>query len=265
MTIVEGFLLGILQGLTEFLPVSSSGHLCLMQYLFGVTNPEEYVLFDLVLHLGTLAAVVLVFRNRIVRILRSERMSILYLALGFCSLIPFYFAIPFLKSFYSEPRYLGYFFIVTSLLLILGERAGAAPARRIEIRPQTKGLQCIAVGASQIIAVLPGVSRSGITLSVGRMLGWKASDAAEFSFLLVIPVILAGTVYESVGMLGETAVRLPDIGGWVYAVGFISSFIVGIFALKIFLAMLERGKFIYFAIYCALLGVFCVVYFNLLK
>ncbi len=264
MSIAEGILLGILQGLTEFLPVSSSGHLCLAQSLFGVENPEKYIFFDLFLHLGTLFAVLIVFGKRIKRILVSERIYLLYLFAGLCALLPFLFIVPFLKSFYGQPRYLGFFFIITAMLLFLGDRAKEkSPVG--ELKAGTRTWHCVLIAISQIIAILPGVSRSGITVSVGRMLGWKPREAAEFSFLIVIPVILAGTLLEGLDLFADTADKIPPLGGGVYVAGFVSAFLVGVIALKLFLTLLERGKFKYFVVYCAVMGVFCLIYFNLLK
>lgn len=262
MSIVEGLILGILQGVTEFLPVSSSGHLCLMQFVFGMSDPEQYVFFDLVLHMGTLLAVVIVFRASILRILLSERLYILYMFLAVCALAPFAFLVPFLKSFYGQPRYLGFFFIITSMLLLMGELAGKR-ASNLNLTPGKKALHCILIGMSQVIAILPGVSRSGTTVSVARMLGWKPSEAAEFSFLIVIPVVLAGSVFEGRHLFDGSMESVPEVGVGVYAAGFISAFIVGLFALKLFLVLLDRGKFMYFVIYCAVLGMLTLAYFNL--
>jgi len=263
MNILQGIILGIFQGLTEFLPVSSSGHLILIQNLFGMENLEQYVFFDLVLHMGTLLAVLVVFFESIKSIILSRRMFILYIAIGVLALLPFHFAISFLKSFYDMPQYLGLFFIITALILLLGERAGkrkatSQPGRIVKI------IQCAGISISQILAILPGVSRSGTTVSVARMMGWRSDEAAEYSFLLSVPVILMGSLYEGMKIFSGKA-EGESVSFAICAVGFIAAFAVGVFALKLFLKLLERGKFKYFILYCLTLGTFCLVYFNFIK
>lgn len=252
--------LGILQGLTEFLPVSSSGHLLVMQNLFGLGDMEQYILFDLALHMGTLLAVLIIFRSSIVRILRSQWIYILYLAVGVAVFIPFAPCIHFLKGFYERPQYLGLFFIITAAVLFAGERVRLV--KRDGSMSLLKKLVHVAViGVSQVITILPGVSRSGTTISVARMLGWRADDAAEFSFLLAIPMILAGTGYELIpyikGEMSFTAVPVSS-----YIIGFIASCLVGCVALKWLMGMLNKGKFGYFSLYCLVLGVVTLVCFN---
>lgn len=260
MNLLEGIILGVLQGLTEFLPVSSSGHLVLMQNLLGFRNLEQYVLFDLVLHLGTLLAVLIVFRESIKSILLSRRIYILYIIIGVLALAPFKFAFPFLKSFYNAPQYLGCFFIATALLLALGEFFQKLNSGR-DVRGGIKFLHCALISASQVIAILPGVSRSGTTVSVARALGWKSEDAAEYSFLLAVPVILAGSLLEWLDVV-QGEVTAKSVPSYIYALGFLTAFVVGVFALKLFLRLLTGGKFKYFIIYCTVLGIFCLIYFN---
>ena len=259
MTFIEGMILGIVQGLTEFLPVSSSGHLILMQKVFGFTDLDRYVFFDLVAHLGTLLAVVIVFRKSIMSILVSRRIYILYIILGVAALVPFKFAIPFLKGFYNTPEYIGFFFIATALFLLLGELS-KKQNEGVELLKGRKFFHCMLIGASQLLAVLPGVSRSGTTVSVARMLGWDTDEAAEFSFLLSVPVILMGALYEGF-KVSRGDVIIEQVSFSVYAVGFLSAFAVGVVALKLFLSWLASGKFKYLAVYCAILGIFCLIYF----
>ena len=119
MNFLQGLILGIIQGFTEFLPVSSSGHLILIQNLFGLEDLQQYIFFDLLVHLGTLTAVVIFFFDRIKDIIFKNRMYILYIAVGVLALLPFKFAVSFLKSFYNRPELLGFFFITTGLILLL--------------------------------------------------------------------------------------------------------------------------------------------------
>ncbi|OVE76260.1 hypothetical protein BVX97_01760 [bacterium E08(2017)] len=274
MSILQALVLGLLQGLTEFLPVSSSGHLILMQNLFGMSDVEQYVLFDLLLHLGTLLAVLIVFRKNIVDILLNRQVYILYIAVGVLALLPFYFVIDFLKSFYGSPMSLGFFFIVTAMVLLLGEISGKRERPEVRGRRSEDGGQrleyktvmfvhCVVISLTQLLAILPGVSRSGITVSTARVLGWDADKAAEYSFLLSVPVILMGVGYEVLALVtGKTG--NGNVSILACAAGFLLSFVTGIFALKLFISLLKGGKFKYFIIYCLAIGSFCLVYFNLL-
>jgi len=263
MSLLQGIILGIVQGLTEFLPVSSSGHLILLQNIFKMSNLEQYVFFDLILHLGTVLAILVVFRKSIKSIIVSRRIFIFYVVIGVVALLPFHFAIEFLKSMYDVPQYLGLFFIVTALVLALGElTARRAMGSCKNIIP--KAFQCAVISMSQILAILPGVSRSGMTISTARILGWRNDEAAEYSFILSVPVILMGVLYEGLKILNGSC-EVKSISIPVCIGGLVASFVVGVFALTVVIKLLRAGKFRYFAVYCFILGIFCLAYFNLIK
>ncbi len=258
MTALDAILLGIVQGLTEFLPVSSSGHLKLAQYFLGMQDLDHYILFDLVCHLGTLLAIFIVFFQNIKTIITKDTQRFWQVVIGTLPLFPLVLLMKPIKAAYADPSYLGFFFILTSIILFAGVRFGKTkPPEQISKRPWRDAL---AIGLWQALAILPGVSRSGSTISGARLLGWSANDAVVFSFLLAIPAILGGTTLEifKLWQHPESSVNLPLSH---YLLGAIFSFGVGFFALQLLIKLTLQNKFYYFAWYCLILGLATTYYF----
>ncbi|MDE0325047.1 MAG: undecaprenyl-diphosphate phosphatase [Candidatus Poribacteria bacterium] len=266
MTFLEAILLGILQGLTEFLPVSSSGHLVLAQQFLGLKEP--LVFFDVMLHVGTLAAVLVAYRDAIKRLVvggfstlgdrqfwRQPRATLntsaelKFIGLILLGSIPTgIIAILFkteLESFFDEVRLVSVMLILTGVILQLPrlrrEKADNAVG-------QLKTWHAPLIGIAQGCAITPGISRSGSTISLALFLGIPGKIAAEYSFLLSIPAIL-GAVVLKIRDVGDTSVPLHIMG-----TGMLASFIVGYIALRFLLVMLNRGKFSVFSYYCVALG-----------
>ncbi|MFP3950262.1 MAG: undecaprenyl-diphosphate phosphatase [Candidatus Micrarchaeia archaeon] len=241
-------LLSIIQGITEWLPVSSSGHLALAQhYFFG----ELPVIYDMGMHVGTMFAVLLYFRERIVAmalsLLKFDRRSkdfrlVLLLILGSVptAIIGFSFK-GFFVSMYTQPLLVGAALVITSLILF---STGLSYSRKAE--PDEKN--AIAMGIGQGLAVAPGVSRSGATISAGLHLGMSWKEAASFSFLLAIPAIFGATFF----LWLETS---PDSIDWaLMSVGVVGSFLSGYASIHILLNFISRKTFPLFGVYCLLLG-----------
>ena len=266
MTFLEAILLGILQGLTEFLPVSSSGHLVLAQQFLGLKEP--LVFFDVMLHVGTLAAVLVAYRDAIKRLVigglstlgdpqfwRQPRATLntstelKFIGLILLGSIPTgIIAILFkteLESFFDEVRLVSVMLILTGVILQLPrlrrEKADNAVG-------QLKTWHAPLIGIAQGCAITPGISRSGSTISLALFLGIPGKIAAEYSFLLSIPAIL-GAVVLKIRDVSDTSVPLHIMG-----TGMLASFIVGYIALRFLLVMLNRGKFSVFSYYCVALG-----------
>ena len=266
MTFLEAILLGILQGLTEFLPVSSSGHLVLAQQFLGLQEP--LVFFDVMLHVGTLAAVLVAYRDAIKRLVigglstlgdtqfwRQPRAmlntsaEVKFIGLILLGSIPTgIIAVLFktqLESLFDEVRLVSIMLILTGFILQL-------PRLRREKADnpagQLKTWHAPLIGIAQGCAITPGISRSGTTISLGLFLGIPAKTAAEYSFLLSIPAIL-GAVALKIRDVGDTTVPLHIVG-----TGMLASFIVGYIALRFLLVILNRGKFSVFSYYCIALG-----------
>ena len=263
MKIWKAVVLGILQGLTEFLPVSSSGHLVLMQHFLGLEEPQ--VFFDVMLHLGTLGAVVIVYRHPIWLLLResgtalvnpdfyrhpirtvegSRHLKLLwFLMLG--SVPTGIIAVLFkdqLESIFAKPMVVGSMLIVTGLILQLPRLRRKADNAELPLKAWHTPL----IGIAQGLAITPGISRSGSTISLPLLFGVSPQTAAEYAFLLSIPAIL-----------GAVALKLRDIAEITVLpvmVGTLASFIVGYIALRILLVTLNRGKFSIFSYYCFALG-----------
>ena len=267
---VRAALLGVVQGLTEFLPVSSSGHLVVAQHLFGLKEPE--MLFNAVVHLGSLAAICLVLRREVLRLAveagvlartlagrrslaeawRSRPDLRLLILLGVGTLPAGVLGLAFLstlESMFSSVRGVGVEFLLTGLVLFLTRRFG----------PGVRGLDrmrvtdALVIGAAQAVAIVPAISRSGMTISSGIFLGIEREAAARYSFLLSIPAIVGAFILE-VG--GGSAGSFPPAA---HAVGFVAAFLSGGLALYALLRLVRSGRLHYFAYYCWLIGGLCLV------
>ncbi len=264
MNWLQAIILGLVQGLTEFLPVSSSGHLVLTQKLLGVT--DEGVTFEILVHFGTLLSVVIYFWKTLWRMVLSiippfkeeyarERRMIVFLMIASIPAAIVGFS-PLKDSFtgvYEKPSIVALLLLVTGALLFL-PRILAKKGKSTE---DVTLKSAIAMGIGQAFAILPGISRSGSTIVSGMLARTKSSAAAEFSFLMAIPAIAAATVLE-VKDIGNVEASLlgPYIAG--AAVAFISG-LIAIFAV---LESIRKGKFEYFGIYCFVAGIAAFCYFQ---
>lgn len=261
MTPLEACILGIIQGITEFLPVSSSGHLALAQYFLGFENLDHYILFDLVCHLGTLTAIFLVFAPQIRRLFFEDRQKLYQIIFGTLPLFPLLLILKPVEKMFDETRFLGFFFLLTAFLLFAGIRWGrSVPVQQLQKRWRR---DAITVGVFQALAILPGVSRSGSTISGARLLGWSAQDAVTFSFLLAIPAILGGTALKLLQLVWNGGAAGPSLGALPYLSGFLSSLVIGYGALFLLIKLATKDKFMYFVWYCLLLGVVTTWHFYL--
>lgn len=250
MTYFDAAILGVLQGLTEFLPISSSGHLVLVQAILGVKQPG--VSFEILVHLATLLAVILYFRTQVGLLLKSvvtksmkrERGIVAYLIIG---IMPAGIAGLLFKEqveqAFSNPAVTSIMLFVTGLIL-LSTRLPKGGNKPISF------VSAIIIGVGQAIALLPGISRSGATISAGIMCKVEPSKAAEFSFLLAIPAILGAVVLQAEELLNLDSDLLGP-----YFVGVLFSFLLGLVAVHSVLEIVRRGKLDYFAYYCFAAGV----------
>ncbi len=266
MESLQSVMLGIIQGLTEFLPVSSSGHLVLLQNLFGIREPE--LLFDISLHLGTLIAVFIVFYKEILRILQTllrvpalikssgnlkslfaDNEEIRIAALILIGSIPT--AILGILFHRIADQIFGSVWIVGVMLLVTGTLLWFTRQMCAEGRPLIKvGIKdALMIGLIQGMAIMPGISRSGATISMALFLGMNREVAGRYSFLLSIPAILGAMILS----LNSTIIQ-TDIPVKVILLGTVIAAIVGYIGLKILLRLVKQGHLYYFAPYCWLLG-----------
>jgi len=270
LTVFQAFILGIVQGVTEFLPVSSSAHLVIVPELFNIPSPG--VAFDVLLHLATLVAVVGYFIGDVVRIIRALfvprsmkkedvkywRRLFFWLVIGSVPAAIIGLALNnFFEGLFSSTASVGIFLLVTTALLLASDLAMARAERlRREWVPlaQMKWSDAVIVGLYQALAIAPGISRSGSTISAGIFLGFDRETAARFAFLLSIPAILGAFLF-----------KLPDLGaesgpgGAALLVGFLAAAVSGFLSVRFMMRFLKKHRMWGFAIYTLVLGVFVLV------
>lgn len=278
MSFFESIILGLVQGLTEFLPVSSSGHLAIFQELLGTEEEVSDIFFTSLLHLGTLLAVCFVYRKTLGDLIKTLFTSIVPLFKGeikwskglptenparrkgiliIYALLPMFLILPikdFVESIYSSTLLVGIALLVTSLFLFLCDRF--ASGRKNEETMTVK--DSLIIGFTQLFAVLPGISRSGSTITAGLACGLDRNFAAEFSFIMSVPTILASFILQVVEMVIDgvsiSAELIP-----MYIAGVITSAVSGFFAIKLLQILLKSKKFVVFSVYCLLMGIFAII------
>lgn len=260
MTWIEALVLGLVQGLTEYLPVSSSGHLEIGKALLGV-EVEGGLTFDVVVHVATVLATLAVLWKEVSWIFRGllrppyndeQRYAVNILI----SMVPIGIVGVFFKDkidaiFEGSIEVVGWCLLVTAALLALTHYAKPQPRERIS------PLHAFIIGVAQAVAVLPGLSRSGTTIATGLLLGNRKETLAQFSFLMVIPPILGEALLDckEIVEVGAEQVSLTAL-----AVGFVAAFVSGCFACRLMISLVKRAKLIWFAAYCAVVGL-CVLLF----
>ena len=259
MSILEAIILGIVQGLCEFLPVSSSGHLLMLQDLFDINADGRF--FTVMLHLGTLIAVLIVYRKRVIEMIcHPVKQQKYWLWLIAATAVTVIIQLIFGDLFESleKVQYIGYFFLFTALMLTACDIWRKNRKADLTV-PKMKWYQALFVGFMQGIAILPGVSRSGATITGATFCNMKKEEAAEFSFLLSIPAILGGAVLEVPGAIKEgiTGGILPVL------VGVLAAGICGYFAVRFMIKLITKHSFRGFAIYTAVLGIYLILDWNI--
>lgn len=266
MTVWQAILLGILQGFTEFLPISSSGHLVIVPFLLDWPDPGMFM--DAMLHTGTLIAIILYFLEDIINLIKAALRSLRQrslanpdarLAWGLligtipAAVIGFLFE-EWFELFFGRPTAAAAFLLVTAFFLILSEYVGS------KNRPinSISWFEALLIGLAQTLAIAPGLSRSGTTISAGLLLGFRREDAARYSFLLSIPILLGVTAYNLLKLLTGQVV-LTSLG--IVALGTLAAAVSGYLAITGLLALVRRSSLWPFAIYCIVLG--SVVLFGL--
>ena len=260
MSIIEAIVLGIIQGFTEFLPVSSSGHLELAKVILGDTSvPEESLTFTVVLHFATALSTLVIFRKEVLEIFKGLMLFKWNEATKFSikiviSMIPAVFiGLLFeeqLAAFFSRNVLLvGLMLLLTAVLLLLADKAK-------NTHKKVSFSNAVLVGLSQAIAMLPGISRSGATISASVLLGIDSTKAARFSFLMVVPLIF-GKIGKDV-LSGDLNFQSSD--SIPIAVGFITAFVAGLLACKWMISLVKKSNLSYFSFYCAIVGIAAISY-----
>ena len=269
MSIWFAALQGLVQGLTEFLPVSSSGHLVLVQALFGSDVETNYMLFNVLLHFGTLLSVIVAFWKDIKELFieffgwvrdgfkingHPYRRFIVMLLI---TLIPMFAILPLeskLEAAFSSPLLVGLMLLLTAALLYLSEKA----PKKHKTEQNASWLDALIVGIGQMFAVIPGLSRSGTTICTGLFRGFSREFAVRFAFIMSLPVVLGANILEIAdviqdpSLMGETSIAC-------YVVGIVVSMVSGLAAIRMVKFITNRGNFRPFVVYCTLVGTIAVV------
>lgn len=255
MTIFQAVILGIIQGLTEFLPVSSSGHLVIFQHIFGIN--EAPLVLDVLLHIGTLIAVFVCFWEDIESILRKPFSKLTLLLIIGC--IPAglmgYFLEPYFEKAFQSLLTVGLGLIFTGFILKISELVSNS-AFRYKDEEDSTIKDALLIGILQGIAILPGVSRSGSTIAGALIMGMEREFAARFSFLLSIPVILGAGVLQ---LKDLTSVSINSELWITYLTGMVVAAICGYIAIKMVVGLVKKGKFSVFSYYCWALGCLVII------
>jgi len=268
MNIFEAILLGIVQGLTEFLPVSSSGHLALFQRIIeatGGTMKEPSLFFDTMLHAGTLAAVFIVLWKDIWEIIKKPFQKLTFFLIlatvpAVIAALTFQDAI---EEIFISAKLLGWCFLLTTILLVTAEILSRRARNNNNLRKaqDMNWLDALIIGIMQAIAIPPGVSRSGATISGALFRGLDRDFAARFSFLMSIPAILGAVVLQTKDMITDSCAAESEytIGAAAVIAGTLAAAAVGFFAVKFMLKIIREKSLFGFAIYTAILGILVLI------
>ena len=271
MSWIEAILLGIVQGLTEFLPVSSSGHLAIGKALFGIETAD--LSFEVIVHAATVLATIVVFWKDILALLQGLfkfkfNAETRYICLILLSMIPVFIVGVFFKDkvesiFGSGLLVVGFALLVTAFLLFLSEtlevrravQAGNGGGQAGNGGQKMTWKSALWMGLAQAVAVIPGLSRSGSTIATGLICGVKKEEVTRFSFLMVLIPILGEAFLDVVG--GDFA--QSSVGVLPLILGFLAAFVSGLFACRVMIAMVKKARLRWFALYCAIVGLICIV------
>lgn len=271
MTLLKAIILAIVQGITEFLPISSSGHLAILQILFNIK--EGNVFFSQVLHFGTLLSILLVYHKQVINMIveffkmlgslikrkkielnHYQKLALYIILATIPTVIIALFIEKYLDQLYMSSLIIGLCFIITAFMIyfidinIHGKNT---------VRITDAGMpKVLAIGAVQGVAALPGISRSGSTIFISHILGINKKDAVDFSFLLAIPAMLGGFILGLKDIFKEGSAVSFDINA---IVGLIVSFITGVLAIRLIKVLIKKKKFHVFSYYLVILGIICIV------
>ena len=262
MSWFEALILGLIQGLTEYLPVSSSGHLAIGQALFGMNDGADNLMFTVAVHVATVLSTIVILWSEIDWILKglfkcelnAETKYVLNIIVSMIpvGIVGLFFKDQVEEIFGSGLLVVGFCLLITASLLLFSYYAKPRQKEHISWK------DALVIGIAQAIAVLPGVSRSGSTIATGLMLGNKKESLAQFSFLMVIPPILGEALLDVLKMLkGEDV--MGGIETLPLVIGFLAAFLSGCVACKWMINIVKKGKLIYFGIYCAIVGVVTIL------
>jgi undecaprenyl-diphosphatase len=261
MDISHAFLYGLIQGLAEFLPISSSGHLALLPHFFNISDPG--VAFDLFMHVGTALSVLLYFRKEVAKLIKNsltlfsknpDPFTLNFVLSTFITLIVVIIFKDTAEEWGRQPRVIAINLIVFGFLLMISDKCKSDQDKKFSVKSSSSLRDAILMGLAQGIAVFPGVSRSGATITMGRWLSFSKREASAFSFLLSLPLILGGMIFKAKDLMEGQA---SGAAGFIWStglVGLVTSFLTGLLTIHLFLGLIKRIGFEVFFIYRLLLA-----------
>ena len=257
MTIIQSILFGVVEGLTEFLPVSSTAHLIITSHLLGIAQSDEHILFEIAVQLGAISAVILMFFKKFLSFIRIKKLAFAFIPTGIAGL----FIYPYLKLIFNTPIIIGLTLLVGGIIILFAEHfyTKAEAKGEVEASHEITLTQALFLGCYQALAIIPGVSRSGAMIVGGLFHKMERKILTEFTFLLAVPTMITATAYSLYKnkdtLLSGTHDLLP------FGIGFIASFLVASFVIKFFLDYIKKHSFSPFGFYRIILGVVVIVMF----
>ncbi|MEN9552157.1 MAG: hypothetical protein RI935_534 [Candidatus Parcubacteria bacterium] len=257
MTSIQAIILGAVEGVTEFLPISSTAHLILTSHLLSLPQTEAHIMFEIAVQLGAICAVILLFWKKFLSIARLQKLAIAFIPTGIAG----YFLYPFIKILFNTPIIIGFTLLIGGIIILFAENRYTRSENDGEVhaRHDITFKEAFLLGVYQSIAIIPGVSRSGAIIVGGLFHKIERSILTEFTFLLAVPTMLAATAYS---LFKKRDLLLDVSHEWgPFVLGFLVSFIVASFVIKFFLDYIKRHSFTIFGFYRIILGVIVIVMF----
>lgn len=271
---LDALILGLVQGLAEYLPISSSGHLEIFRTILGIDIPKDNILqFDIMVHAATVCSTIVILWPMFAKLCKSfftfrKDADFYYVCKILLSCIPVgivgVFFKDYVEKFFGEGLgVVGVCLIITAALLAFAHYSDKLPSGKMI--PASRGrdiswLDAFVIGCAQAVAVLPGLSRSGTTIATGIILGDKRDKVASFSFLMVIIPILGEALLDVKDLISEPVASSSSVAPMTLAIGFMVAFIVGCAACKWMLNLVNKGKLVWFSIYCVIMGIICLLW-----
>ncbi|CAM0117000.1 undecaprenyl-diphosphate phosphatase [Rhabdochlamydiaceae symbiont of Dictyostelium giganteum] len=255
MNILSSIILGLIQGFTEFLPISSSAHLALARRLLSLSSDENTLFFDLTCHIGTLIVLIWYFRKTLYALIFNYPFQLLFYLVALLPLVPAYLLVKPYVSVLTQPYLLGPGLLITACILFLA-------AKKREKNPSPLSfLKAFGIGLSQVIALIPGISRSASTITAGLYLDISIKEAVAFSFLLSIPSVMGGIILESFHLIHKTP-HLTSLSNSLIPcmMGLLASIASGFISINMMIPLLEKKQFLPFARYCLMLSIFLMIH-----
>ncbi len=256
MTFLQAIYLGIVEGLTEFLPISSTGHLILLSHYFQIPQDNFLVVFEIAIQLGAICAVVLLFRKRLFRVQTIKRLAVAFIPTGIAGFLIY----PHIKALLTNPLIVGITLLIGGIIILFAENYYFKQQQNnlVEFHHEISIKEAFLLGLYQVLAMIPGVSRSGAVIVGGLYMKMERRLLTEFTFLLAVPTMSAATLYsmyknqEAIMQAGNFSLLLT---------GILTSFVVATFVIKLFLDYIKRHTFIVFGVYRIILGIIvCLVF-----